>query len=286
MTEVAVLGSKGQLGQSILYSVTKNEKEGFKFFSREDIDITKKTDLDNFFSKNHFRYCINCAAYTNVDGAEKNIEDAFLINSEGAKNIAEVCKKYNIVLIHISTDYVFDGESTTPYKTTDFTNPINQYGKSKLQGEQYIESILTNYYIIRTSWLYSEYGRNFVKTILRLASEKEELSVVNDQTGSPTYAGDLAHFIIHIIRHNKGLYGLYHFSNSGKTSWCTFAKKILELSNNTSTLIKPLRSKDFKTEAIRPKNSVLDNTKAINTFKFETLNWETSLKHNIDKFLY
>ena len=199
MKKVVVFGANGQLGKTIKDFANTSTIE-FHFFSRNDLDITDKNSLVNLFRDLSFHYCINCAAFTNVEAAETNTKDAFLINAEGAKNIAEVCETNHVKLIHISTDYVFDGNKTTPYSTTDKTNPINQYGKSKLQGELYIQELLKEHYIIRTSWLYSLHGKNFLKTIINKIDNDEVLNITTEQEGTPASCLDLVEFILHIIK--------------------------------------------------------------------------------------
>src|SRR5690606_2749985 len=169
-----------------------------------------------------YDYCINCAAYTAVDKAETEEEKAYLVNAEAVKYLAEACKQNDTVLIHVSTDFVFDGQKGSPYTEDDPTNPIGVYGASKLKGEQYVQSILEKYFIVRTSWVYSEYGHNFVKTMLRLAEERNEISVVNDQIGSPTYAGGLAEFLCFLVQIPDNDYGIYNFSDEGEISWYDF----------------------------------------------------------------
>ncbi|WP_338732265.1 dTDP-4-dehydrorhamnose reductase [Mangrovimonas cancribranchiae] len=276
---ILVTGSQGQLGQCLQDVVLKNNSSiEFVFLSSSDLDITNTDQLENAFQTENFDFCVNCAAYTAVDVAEENQELAFKVNAEGVKNIAEVCKKHNTTLIHISTDFVFDGKNRTPYKETNTTTPINIYGESKLTGEIFLQDILDRYFIIRTSWLYSEYGHNFVKTMLRLFKEKDALNVVDDQIGSPTYAGDLAKFIYYIISSQSTNYGVYHFSNLGETSWFGFAKKIKELSKLHVKII-PIASSEFPTKAVRPNYSVLSTKKVEETFSYGLINWENSLQN-------
>ncbi len=276
-TKVLVTGANGQLGQCFQVLSKTFSNIDFTFVCSSELDITNMSDVETFFKNTAFDYCVNCAAYTKVDLAEKQKEQAFLINAEGAKHIAIACKINNVVLIHISTDFVFDGSKADPYLETDIPNPINVYGHSKLKCETCIQSILENYFIIRTSWLYSEFGLNFVKTMLKLASEKDHLTIVNDQLGSPTYAKDLAEFITKIIQSNSRDFGIYNFSNSGETNWFEFAITIFEL-KNLNTNVSPIASNEYVTFAKRPKFSVLNTTKAEQTFSFKIENWKTSLK--------
>ena len=283
---ILVTGSSGQLGRTIeeLYSVNSIDLD-FTFLSRQDLDITNKIELETYFRKNNFEYCINCAAYTAVDTAETEEEKATKINVEGVKNLAEACKINNAILIHISTDFVFDGTKHTPYLETNQTNPKGIYGKTKLEGEKVIKSVLKNYFIIRTSWLYSEHGNNFMKTMIRLGKEKDELSVVDDQKGTPTYAGDLAKAILKIIETNNRNFGLYHYSNKGVTTWYEFAKEIFEESKIVIKL-RAISTEAYPTAAERPKFSALDSSKIKKTLNIEISFWKKSLKRvlkNINK---
>lgn len=258
MKRVLVTGSSGQLGKTIA-QLFKSNKDGldFTFFNKKELDITNKREVLDVFSAVNYDYCINCAAYTNVEQSEKTPEVAYLINGEGVKNIAEVCKLNNTILIHISTDYVFDGEKQKPYTVTDETNPLNEYGKSKLLGERYIQDILEDYFIIRTSWLYSkEFGSNFYRKILSKARAKEIIKVTDEQLGCPTNTVNLSKYIHELIVVNKKEYGIYHFSDLVIMSWYNFAHKIL-LENNLLNKIKLEKANNYVTFATRPKYSVL-----------------------------
>ncbi|WP_299121237.1 dTDP-4-dehydrorhamnose reductase [uncultured Winogradskyella sp.] len=280
MKKVIVLGSNGQLGMTIK-DLTPRETLELSFFSRKDLDITDRNKLTKAFKHADFDYCINCAAYTNVEGAETNIEDAFLINAEGAKNIAKVCKAYQVKLIHISTDYVFDGKKLKPYTTIDTPNPINEYGKSKLQGELYVQEKLKEYYIIRTSWLYSLHGKNFLKTIISKIKNDETLSITTGEEGTPTSCLDLSAFIFHIIETDKLPYGIYNFSAKGSTTWFRFAKEIVRnLDAEKLDKISPVES--FKTLAKRPKYSVLSLNKTKRYFE-ELSTWQKSVRIMVKK---
>ncbi|WP_300488808.1 dTDP-4-dehydrorhamnose reductase [Flavobacterium sp.] len=277
---VLVTGSSGQLGQS-LQSISENYPEiDFVFASSADLDITDTEKTIAFFRKTQPAYCINTAAYTAVDKAESEPEKAFQVNVKGPQNLAEACAKTNTVLLHISTDFVFDGEKSTPYTEDDIPNPKGVYGKTKLEGEQAIKITWSKYYIVRTSWVYSEFGNNFMKTMLRLASERDTLNVVDDQIGTPTYAVDLAEALITIIRYDfqndSKPYGIYNFSNEGVCSWYDFAKKIFELSH-TAITVNSIPTTAYPTPAQRPKYSVLDKQKIKNIFKTDSTNWEVSL---------
>lgn len=282
MKTVLVSGSGGQLGECIRDIETNHPEINFIFADHSKLDITNSKKTNSFFGQNNIDWCINCAAYTNVDLAESEQQKAFEVNEKGAENLAIACNNNNIKLIHISTDFVFDGSKKVPYKETDFTNPINVYGLSKMKGEQKISEILKEHYIIRTSWLYSEHRRNFMKTMLKLSETRNEISVVDDQIGSPTYARDLTDVVMSIIKNNIDDYGLYHFSNKGETSWYGFAKKIFELVG-ININVKPIPSTDFKTDAKRPCYSVMDTSKIENTLGLNIENWKTSLKKAISK---
>lgn len=274
---VLVTGASGQLGQALQAIVPKHSTLQFHFASSAEADITNKENLEQVFNRLKPDFCINAAAYTAVDKAESEPEKAHLINVTGAKNLAEVCKEHNATLIHVSTDFVFDGSKNTPYTEEDETNPQGVYGKTKREGEQEIEKILTAHYIIRTSWLYSEYGNNFMKTMIRLGNERDSLGVVNDQTGTPTNTNDLAEAILQIIESGKKEYGIYHYSNEGVATWYDFAKKIFEV-NNISVDLKPITTADYPTPAKRPVYSVIDKSKIRSAFGLKISHWHDSLK--------
>jgi dTDP-4-dehydrorhamnose reductase len=291
---VLVTGANGQLGQSLQF-IAKNYPElHFVFCSSSDLDITNLDSCQAVFLKIKPNYCINAAAYTAVDKAESEPEKANLINVIGPHNLAAVCKEFSSVLLHISTDFVFDGDfsklSTRAlpkhrergYSEKDIPNPTGVYGQTKLEGEKAIQAVFENYYIIRTSWVYSQFGNNFMKTMLRLASERDSISVVNDQIGTPTNAVDLADALIQIIltdnrQPTTDNFGVYNFSNEGQCSWYDFAKEIFKI-NKIEIDLKPIPTSSFPTPAKRPKYSVLDKTKIKSTFGFEIKNWELSLK--------
>ena len=275
--KILVTGAEGQLGRSIQELAKKLNHLDFIFTDYNELDITNSTKVYDFFQGDRFDYCINCAAYTAVDKAETDSENAFLINAEAVKNLAEACKANNVVLLQISTDFVFDGRKKTPYNEEDEPNPLNVYGLSKLKGEKYVQNIMRKYFVIRTSWVYSNYGHNFVKTMLRLGAEKDEINVVNDQIGSPTYAGDLAELLMSIIVSNSKKYGIYHYSNSGEISWHDFALKIFEIVG-FKIKVNPVTSNEFPTIAERPKFSILDCMKSHNYLQGPIKNWEIVLK--------
>ena len=257
MKRVLVTGANGQLGKSIHRVAPDYPELKFVFTDVVELDITNNEEVNTFFESNAFDYCINCAAYTAVDKAEKEVEKAYLINATAVKNLAEACQTTGTVLIHISTDFVFDGTKRTPYTEEDTPNPLSVYGKSKLKGEEYVQEICERHFIVRTSWLYSEYGNNFVKTMLRLAETRKQISVVNDQIGSPTYAGDLAEFILKVISSESTAYGLYHYSNLGAISWYDFAVEIFR-QHQKNVHVVPIPTRAYPTLANRPAFSVMD----------------------------
>ena len=278
---VLVTGANGQLGQAIQFVAGNYPNIRFVFCSSSDLDITNKENCKFIFNKEKPDFCINAAAYTAVDKAESEPEQAHLINVIGAKNLAEACKNFNSKLIHISTDFVFDGSKNSPYNETDLPNPKGVYGQTKLEGEIAIQEVFDAYFIIRTSWVYSQFGNNFMKTMLRLASERASLSVVSDQIGTPTNAVDLAECLVTIITEHSKLntehYGIYNFSNEGQCSWFDFAKKIFEI-NQVKIDVTPIPTTQFPTPAERPKYSVLDKTKIKATFGIEIKPWEQSIE--------
>ena len=280
MVKVLVTGGRGQLAKCIKMASKRRADLNISFEDSSLFDINNSSQMRVYLSKNKdFEFLINCAAYTNVDLAEKNKDKAYQVNAEGAEKLAKLCKEFNIKLVHISTDFVFDGSNTRPYKETDVPNPSSVYGASKLQGEKNIMERLSSYFIIRTSWLYSEFGSNFVKTILRLADTQKEIKVVSDQIGSPTNAHDLADFLLEIISINSTNYGTYHFSNTGETSWYGFAKEVFRICNVSADL-RPISSSAYASLANRPKYSVLDTKKVKETFSVNP----TYFKHSLEKF--
>ncbi len=279
---ILVTGANGQLGQE-LRSLPKTDATYF-FTDIEELDITQVEAVQHFVRENQIKVIINCAAYTNVSKAEEEIDKAELINTQAVANLANVAKESNATLIHISTDYVFgDNSINTPIKEEAATNPLGVYGQTKLMGEKEIIKSGCKYIIIRTAWLYSAYGNNFVKTILRLSKEKESLNVVYDQVGTPTYAGDLA-LVIKMIaesdfRHKQGV---YHFSNEGAISWYDFAQAIVELSESKCE-INACSSDDFGDSVSRPNYSVLDKAKIKQTLGLSIPYWKDSLKVCLSK---
>lgn len=281
-TKVLVTGAKGQLGQCIQSIAHQYPTLNFLFVDKQQMDITNIIQISEFFKTHKVDWCINCAAYTAVDQAENNKEEAYQINVLGTRNIAQICQEYDAKLIHISTDFVFDGLKTSPYTEWDATNPINVYGETKLKGELEVKAHCASHFIIRTSWLYSEFGHNFMKTMLRLASERDILRVVNDQIGSPTYALDLAEALLHIIQKDKDHYGVFHYSNQGQISWFEFAKTIFELVNH-HIVLEQILTKDYPTLATRPLYSVLDTSKISEAFNLEIPFWKDGLVTALSK---
>lgn len=285
MTTILVTGGNGQLASCIKDVEKQHDDLDVIYTDFLELDICDLNQVQAFFKSNRqIDYCINCAAYTAVDNAEIEVDKAFEINATGAKNLALACNEHGAILIHISTDFVFDGKKNAPYIETDATNPISVYGLSKLQGEIEIQQILKGHFIIRTSWLYSEYGQNFMKTMLRLAETRDEISVVCDQIGTPTYAGDLAEVILTIIDSKSESYGIYHYSNEGVASWYDFAKAIFKYSMQNIKLNK-ISTEDYPTPAKRPLYSVLDKEKVKGVMSLLIPNWETSLEVAITHFV-
>ncbi len=279
--KVLVTGAYGQLGQSIQHISNKYPELDFIFFDLEDLDITNLENCKEVFNTHKPDFCINTAAYTAVDKAESDVEMATKINVIGAKNLAEVSRDTNTILFHISTDFVFDGTSSKPYSEDDLENPLGIYGKTKLEGEKIIQKIWQKHIIIRTSWVYSQFANNFMKTMLRLASERDEINVVNDQIGTPTYAVDLADVIIQLILKISNFKfqesNLYNFSNEGYCSWYDFTKEIFR-QKDIQIKVNPIPSSSYPTPAKRPTFSVLDKSKIKKEFHLEILDWKESLK--------
>ncbi|RXR20941.1 dTDP-4-dehydrorhamnose reductase [Flavobacterium amnicola] len=273
---VLVTGASGQLGQSLQFIAPKYPEIQFVFASSSDLDITNPERVTSFFETNTIDFCINAAAYTAVDKAETEVEKAHLVNVVGPKNLAIACQKSGSTLVHISTDFVFDGEGNLPYSENHTTNPIGVYGQTKLEGEIEVAQNCDKHFIIRTSWVYSQFANNFMKTMLRLGSERDELNVVADQIGTPTNAVDLAEAIVTIIKSKNNEFGVYNFSNEGVCSWYDFAKEIFRI-NAINIQLNPIPTEAYPTPAKRPKYSVLDKSKIKNTFKIEIKSWQESL---------
>jgi dTDP-4-dehydrorhamnose reductase len=278
MSNILVTGANGQLGSEIR-AISKNYPDNFLFTDINDLDITKKSNIEKFISENRVDSIINCAAYTAVDRAEDEKELIYRVNSEAVKNMAEISKERDLKLIHISTDYVFDGKNHKPYTSDDRVNPVNSYGASKLSGEKAIfELSPKNSIIIRTSWVYSSFGNNFVKTMLKYGKEREELKVVFDQVGTPTYARDLAKVILNILpKIDNQTPKIYHYSNDGAISWFDFAKEIMKMAK-VDCKITPIESFEYPTKAERPFYSVLNKREIKSDFLIDIPYWKDSLR--------
>ena len=277
MKKILVTGANGQLGQCLQKISSQFEEFEFIFTDSETLDITNKEEVNDFFWQNAPDFCINAAAYTAVDLAETDVEKAFLVNADGTENLAEACAENNAQFIHVSTDYVFDGENNLAYTEEDFTNPLGVYGASKLAGDELALEVNPCSVILRTSWVYSEFGKNFVKTMLNLFATKDELNIVADQFGQPTNANDLAEAIMKIIKSEKITPGIFNFSNLGRISWFDFAEKIAELSD-AKIKLNAIETSQYPTPAKRPKNSVLDLDKISKTYAIQLKPWEESLE--------
>lgn len=276
---ILVTGANGQLGCEIKAHASKSPAYHFVFISKEELPIDDFAKVAEYFAANDFDFCINCAAYTAVDKAEAEIEKAYLINADAVANLSGLCKQHKVQLIHISTDYVFDGAANQPYQETDKTNPLAVYGKSKLKGEILALQNDPGAVIIRTSWLYSSYKNNFVKTMLRLMNEKDSINVVSDQFGCPTYAADLAEAVMQIISLAKSNInpGIYHYSNAGITTWYQFAVAIKKLSGS-KCIVNPVSTSEYPTASKRPAYTALDTSKIKDQFNIAIPEWELSLE--------
>lgn len=285
--KVLVTGSNGQLGSEIRNISNDYKQFDFYFTNRDSLNICDYSNVKNFVESNKIEAIINCAAYTQVDKAENDRENAFKVNSTGVSNLVQVSEEHNAKLIHVSTDYVFDGTNHSPFKETDATSPLGVYGSSKLEGEKFLVNSNVNGVVIRTSWLYSKFGANFVKTMMRLGRERDSLDVISDQIGSPTNARDLAVSCLEILSKNTKLNTnghIYHFSNEGVASWFDFARAIMELSG-ISCRVNPIETKDYPTPATRPSYSVLNKSKIKEDFKIEIPYWRDSLKDCIENLI-
>jgi len=283
MNNILVTGSSGQLG-SELKELSGKYSYNYFFTDRDILDITNENDVKNFIVNNEIDMIINCAAYTAVDKAENDAVNADAINHIALKHLAMIVKENKIKLIHISTDYVFDGKNYKPYSEEDITNPNTVYGKTKLDAEKALQIINpSNAIIIRTSWVYSSYGANFVKTMLRLGQEKEQLGVIYDQVGSPTYAKDLAQTILKIIPQlNNETIEIYNYSNEGVLSWYDFAKEIMRMTKCDCNIY-PIETKEYPTPAKRPHYSLLNKSKIKKAFDIEIPFWKDSLDECLRK---
>lgn len=280
--KILVTGSNGQLGNELRDLASSFPQYQFVFTDVDELSITDKAAVKKMFQEQQPTYLINCAAYTAVDKAESEKELNSQINGIAVGILALIAKQAGTKFIHISTDYVFNGYASQPLREDDTVDPVNAYGESKLMGEQLAVQNNPETIIIRTSWVYSYYGKNFVKTMIRLMNEKESIGVVNDQVGSPTYAHDLAKAIMQIISSGTWMPGIYNFSNEGVISWFDFANEIKQLINSPC-IVNPLSTEQFPTPAKRPKYSVLDKTKIQQTFSIQLKDWKESLKECIQK---
>jgi len=277
MSKTIIFGASGQLGRCLRKVSEERNIQGIIFPDEAIADILRTDLLTELFEKESPDYVINCAAYTAVDKAEDEVDLARKINKDGAANLATLCKTYNSILIHVSTDFVFAGDSVALLTETDSATPVNVYGMTKLEGEVVIANTFDNFFILRTSWLYSEYGNNFVKTMLKLGQDRTHLNVVADQVGTPTYAIDLASCILYLIEKKSTAFGIYHYSNEGVTSWYDFAKAIFDISE-TSITVSPVTSKEYLTKAQRPAFSVMDKSKIKSALNIEIPYWRESLE--------
>jgi dTDP-4-dehydrorhamnose reductase len=284
MTKILVTGANGQLGKELQDVEGQYSKFKFVFFDRQILDITNREKVNEAFEEIKPQYVLNCAAFTAVDKAETEVEAAMLVNRDAAANLAAASAANGARFLHISTDYVFDGTSASPLKEDYPTNPINTYGKSKLEGEQSIAKLDKDAIIIRTSWMYSIHGNNFVKTMLRLMASRPEVSVVGDQIGSPTYAADLANAIMRIVGSEMWIPGIYHFSNDAAITWYDFASEIKRRSRS-QCLVRAITTDQYPTPAKRPKFSVMDKSKIHQTYSIEIKDWRESLEVCLDKLI-
>ncbi len=277
MSKILVTGAHGQLGTEINFLSSLLENHNFVFVSHADLDIADPVAVADFFSKEYFTTIINCAAYTAVDKAESDQDKALKVNATGAANLAMAAKRTGARFIHFSTDFVFDGNHSVPYLETDPTNPLSVYGATKLVGEKQVMEANPDAVIIRTSWVYSSFGNNFVKTIIRLCKEREQLNIIYDQIGTPTYARDLAATVLKIIQHPEWKPGIYNYSNEGVASWYDFAIAIRDLAGLKTTIL-PIETAQYPTPAVRPKYSVLNKKKIKEVYGLQIPYWRNSLE--------
>lgn len=280
--KILVTGAGGQLGSELQIACKHYPQFEFVFVDKDEMPLDDPGKVRSVVEEVHPSWCISCGAYTAVDKAETETDLAFLINGEAPGAMAAACKSIGARMIHISTDYVFDGNSAVPLKETDLTGPINVYGASKLQGEQLVLKNNPDTVVIRTAWVYSEFGHNFVKTMMRLMKEKPSISVINDQIGSPTYAADLAQVILDIVVAPRWVPGVYHYSNEGQISWYEFALAIRELIGSNCA-INPISTEQYPTPAKRPHYSLLDKSLIKKTYGIEVPDWRKGLTACIGK---
>lgn len=277
MGSILVFGGAGQLGQCLQHVAQARAITNIVFLPEEQANILNPETLRAAFEQHQPAYIINCAAYTAVDKAEDEVDAARRVNRDGVENLARLCGEFGTTLLHVSTDFVFAGTGNAPLLETDEAAPISVYGLTKLEGEQVIPAHTSQYFILRTSWLYSEYAGNFVKTMLKYGRERDEMRVIWDQLGTPTYAIDLAGALLHIIETQNQQYGIYHYSNEGVTSWYDFAVAIFELGGLPTRTV-PIRTEEYPTKATRPAYSVMDKTKAKTQLGVAVPHWRESLQ--------
>ena len=277
MKNILITGANGQLGSEIRVASAHFPQFRFFFTDVQELDICNRETVRAFVAENHVDAIVNCAAYTAVDKAEDDAEACYRINCDAVKNLAEAAREYKLDIIHVSTDYVFDGKSYLPYTEDMPVNPSSVYGKSKLEGERILMEICPEAVIVRTSWLYSSFGNNFVKTMLRLGQERDKLNVIFDQVGTPTYAADLAVALLSILAAGKPAAGIYHYSNEGVCSWYDFTRSIHRLAGISCDLV-PIESKEYPVRTPRPHFSVLNKAKIKQTYGIEIPHWEDSLE--------
>ncbi|MDD3078117.1 MAG: dTDP-4-dehydrorhamnose reductase [Paludibacter sp.] len=278
MKTILITGSNGQLGNEMRVASARYPEFKYIYTDVAELDICNKAAIEAFIKTNPVDFIVNCAAYTAVDKAEDDIELCYKINRDAVQNLGEAASANNIKIIHVSTDYVFDGTNHIPYTEDEPVCPASVYGKSKLAGEEALIKSCKDAVIIRTSWLYSSFGNNFVKTMLKLGAEKESLNVIFDQIGTPTYAADLAEAILKIVSSEKFITGIYHFSDEGVCSWYDFTKTIHKIAGITTCNVKPIESKDYPAKTPRPHYSVLNKAKIKNNYQIEIPHWEESLE--------
>ena len=283
MKTILITGANGQLGQELQFCLQNRADVTLLCTDVTELDITSQDAIDSYFENHTVDVLINCAAFTLVDKAENDEQLAHRINADAVRLLATACQVHGVRMVHISTDYVFDGYQNTPYVETDEPHPVTAYGRTKFEGEMAVTGILPNdAVIIRTAWLYSPHGKNFVKTMLSLGEARHAIKVVVDQVGSPTYALDLAQAIVDIVDHHEWHPGVYHFSNEGAISWYDFTMSIFRIAGIKGCKVEPCRSEDFPTAAHRPAYSVLDKSKIKQTYGFTIPHWEASLQHCIN----
>ncbi|MCX3264090.1 dTDP-4-dehydrorhamnose reductase [Pedobacter agri] len=282
MGKILIIGAGGQLGQCLKIVAERRAITNIVFPAEADANILDQSGIESLLQKEQPAFVINCAAYTAVDKAEDEVELAKAVNETGAANLALACASNKATLVHVSTDFVFEGNLVKLLTENDEAKPINVYGQTKLDGEKAVIALLKEHFIIRTSWLYSEYANNFVKTMLKLGAERDELNIIADQVGTPTYAIDLANAIFDVIASGSTSYGIYHYSNEGVTSWFDFAQAIFDISA-TQVKANPIPGSAYPTKAIRPAFSVMDKSKIKNTFGLAIPYWRDSLVQCIEK---